>query len=500
MPLQTALQPLPLTFVFPLPPSLSLRSPQPTTCTVFSTPLPQSSSWTPTRKLKLVSRPLLLPPPLSAPSPALPLVVTTAMRHGRSATVSRHGNNSSSRSRRTSSRPHQQHTTTISSSSSRSSAPGRRPPSSSSTRPRRQRLAVSSGDDKNAAAAVEGAVDINLGADERLHKVLARLGVASRRQAEAWMTAGRVCVNGHIASEAGTTVNVWRDKIQVDGTDISTPSPTTAAVWLAIHKPRGYLSTMTSLSPATSKRHRQQQQHPISAATTRGGTDNNSEIADADGAKCKADKASLLRLLRDSSPRLRLPRSVSLESLVAAGVIEEDASGLVLVTNERGAIPPLVKPCNAHVQTWYVDVLDVPSVTQLRKLNGDVVLHDGGERVDARSNTHANRKRNITSSRNSSSSAPVRPVTSIVCSGRGDITRDQRGLMSRLEIRVRDSRHRVVRRVCEAAGLTVLRMSRRSFGPVLLGSLRSGGHRFLRPKEVKALKRGVSERTVKSWT
>lgn len=305
------------------------------------------------------------------------------------------------------------------------------------------------------------------------------------------MTAGRVRVNGHVASEAGTTVNVWRDKIQVDGTDICVPSPTSAAVWLAVHKPRGYLSTMASLSP--SKRHRLQ--HPTSTATARW-TD--SETIDG-GKGGKTDRASLLRLLRDSSPRLHLPRSVSLESLVAAGVIEENASGLVLVTNERGAIPPLVKPSNAHVQTWYVDVLDVPSVAQLRKLNGDVLLHDGGERVDARSNNNTHRKKNNNNG-SRSSSAPVRPVTSIVCSGRGDIARDQRGLMSRLEIRVRDSRHRVVRRVCEAAGLTVLRMSRRSFGPVLLGSLRTGGHRFLRPKEIKALKRGVSEHTVRSWT
>lgn len=63
---------------------------------------------------------------------------------------------------------------------------------------------------------------------------------------------------------------------------------------------------------------------------------------------------------------------------MAAGVIEEDASGLVLVMNGRGAIPQLFNPSNAYLQAWYIDVLDVPFVAQLRKLNVNVFLNDGG--------------------------------------------------------------------------------------------------------------------------
>lgn len=85
----------------------------------------------------------------------------------------------------------------------------------------------------------------------------------------------------------------------------------------------------------------------------------------------------------------------------------------------------------------------------------------------------------------------------IIGSGKGLISGKQMGLMTRLEVRIRDSRRRVISRLCEAADLSVIRMVRRSFGPVLLGKLRPGEHRKLLMKEVKALKRGVNEKNIK---
>ena len=52
---------------------------------------------------------------------------------------------------------------------------------------------------------------------ERLQKIIAKAGVASRREAEELITAGRVKVNGKIITALGTKASLARDKITVDG-------------------------------------------------------------------------------------------------------------------------------------------------------------------------------------------------------------------------------------------------------------------------------------------
>jgi 23S rRNA pseudouridine2605 synthase len=75
---------------------------------------------------------------------------------------------------------------------------------------------------------------------ERLQKVLARAGVASRRHAEELIAAGRVRVNGERVTLLGTRVDPERDAIAVDGQRIEAPRE---PVYLALHKPRGYVTT-----------------------------------------------------------------------------------------------------------------------------------------------------------------------------------------------------------------------------------------------------------------
>jgi len=77
-------------------------------------------------------------------------------------------------------------------------------------------------------------------ARERLQKVIAHAGVASRRKAEELITAGRVRVNGKIVTELGTKVDGRRDKIEVDGKRIVREKP----VYYLLHKPRGVVSTL----------------------------------------------------------------------------------------------------------------------------------------------------------------------------------------------------------------------------------------------------------------
>jgi len=78
---------------------------------------------------------------------------------------------------------------------------------------------------------------------ERLQKVLAHAGIASRRAAERLMLAGRVTVNGKIATELGVKVDPQRDAIKVDGHRIG-PAPS-RRTYLAFHKPRGVVTTMS---------------------------------------------------------------------------------------------------------------------------------------------------------------------------------------------------------------------------------------------------------------
>jgi 23S rRNA pseudouridine2605 synthase len=73
---------------------------------------------------------------------------------------------------------------------------------------------------------------------ERLQKVLARAGVASRRKCEELIRQGRVRVNGQVVTQLGTKVNQAQDTIEVDGRLVTSE----IKVYILLHKPRGYLS------------------------------------------------------------------------------------------------------------------------------------------------------------------------------------------------------------------------------------------------------------------
>jgi 23S rRNA pseudouridine2605 synthase len=75
---------------------------------------------------------------------------------------------------------------------------------------------------------------------ERLQKILARAGVASRRSAEELILGGRVRVNGKVVRELGTRADPRRDKVEVDARRIQAED----LVYIVLHKPRGYVSTV----------------------------------------------------------------------------------------------------------------------------------------------------------------------------------------------------------------------------------------------------------------
>jgi 23S rRNA pseudouridine2605 synthase len=76
---------------------------------------------------------------------------------------------------------------------------------------------------------------------ERLQKVLAKAGVASRRRAEELIRQGKVRVDGRIVTEMGTKVDSETQNIECDGVALVSREE---KVYILLHKPTGYLSTV----------------------------------------------------------------------------------------------------------------------------------------------------------------------------------------------------------------------------------------------------------------
>ena len=76
---------------------------------------------------------------------------------------------------------------------------------------------------------------------ERIQKILAQGGIASRRAAEKLITEGRVRVNGRVISELGAKADARKDKIEVDGKRVIAEHH----VYIVVHKPRGVVATMS---------------------------------------------------------------------------------------------------------------------------------------------------------------------------------------------------------------------------------------------------------------
>ena len=77
--------------------------------------------------------------------------------------------------------------------------------------------------------------------EERLQKLISSCGLASRRTAEAWITAGRVTVNG-VPAQLGDRADLDRDRVEVDGVPLR---PGGDRTYLMLYKPRGCVTTLS---------------------------------------------------------------------------------------------------------------------------------------------------------------------------------------------------------------------------------------------------------------
>lgn len=165
-------------------------------------------------------------------------------------------------------------------------------------------------------------------AEERLQKVLAHAGVASRRRAEEMIAEGRVRVNGEVVKQLGTKVNPRRDVIEVDGQPLGRPE---RLVYYLLNKPRGVLSA----------------------------------AQDVRGRKTVVD-------LVQSGARL-----------YPVGRLDLDSEGLMLLTNDGHLALRLAHPRYEHEKEYRVLVAGAPDAAALDRLREGVGL-EGGRTLPAR--------------------------------------------------------------------------------------------------------------------
>ena len=165
-------------------------------------------------------------------------------------------------------------------------------------------------------------------ASERLQKIIARAGIASRRRAEVLIADGRVTVNG-VRAGLGDSADARSDRIEIDGRPMGAAAP---AVHLAVHKPRGYLS---------------------SARDERG-------------------RRSVLALVDSGGERLW-----------PAGRLDVESEGLMILTNDGDWANRVLHP-RYETEREYAALVDPPPTRQqLQRLLNGVPLEDGSARLEA---------------------------------------------------------------------------------------------------------------------
>src|SRR5438067_8109186 len=159
--------------------------------------------------------------------------------------------------------------------------------------------------------------------EERLQKILAHAGVASRRKAEQLIAEGRVELNGKTVRELGTKANPRTDLIRVDGKLIAEPED---KVWFVLYKPAGCVTT----------------------------------LADPEG------RPTIAQYLKG------IP-----ERVYPVGRLDYDVEGALLVTNDGELAHQLMHPRSGVRRTYLAKVAGVPKMEQIARLVSGLRLEDG---------------------------------------------------------------------------------------------------------------------------
>ncbi|GAA3900555.1 pseudouridine synthase [Microbacterium invictum] len=158
---------------------------------------------------------------------------------------------------------------------------------------------------------------------QRLQKVLANAGVASRRVCEDYIVAGRVRVNGVVVTELGTRVDPESDLVDVDGTAIQLDA---TKRYVMLNKPTGVVSSM----------------------------------------KDDQGRPDLRRFTKDWPERL-----------YNVGRLDAETSGLLVLTNDGGLAHVLAHPSFGVTKVYIAKVEDRVTPQTIAKLTAGIELDDG---------------------------------------------------------------------------------------------------------------------------
>ncbi len=155
---------------------------------------------------------------------------------------------------------------------------------------------------------------------ERLQKILAAAGLASRRKAEELIAAGLVSVNGHTITEPGTKADPRLDEIRVDGKLLRGPE---RHVYLAVYKPKGHMTT----------------------------------VSDPEG------RPTVMDLLKGVDERV-----------FPVGRLDYMSEGLLLLTNDGDLMAQLTRAGSHVAKTYMVKVSGKPGEEEIDKLRNGIML------------------------------------------------------------------------------------------------------------------------------
>ncbi|MDU0347930.1 pseudouridine synthase [Actinomyces sp. MRS3W] len=268
----------------------------------------------------------------------------------------------------------------------------------------------------DAPDAAAGAADPYTVGGERLQKVLAHAGVASRRVCEELIAAGRVSVDGVRVTEPGVRVNPATQEIRVDGSRVLTDPD---ILTIMLHKPAGVVTTMD----------------------------------DPEGRPTVAEFAE--RYLAEHADELGGAAKTAALRLVHVGRLDAETEGLLLLSNDGELTHRLTHPSYEVAKTYVAIVEGHVAPWVPRKLKRGIELEDGPIAADR------------------------------------VVVKDSGPTGSIVEITLHSGRNRIVRRMLDAVGHPVIRLSRTRLGPLTLGGLRPGAMRALTGEEINALQREV---------
>jgi pseudouridine synthase len=179
---------------------------------------------------------------------------------------------------------------------------------------------------------------------------------------------------------------------------------------------------------------------------------------------------NVLTRFTDAAGRPTLADYVDIPDIYAAGRLDKDSEGLLILTDDGGLNARLTQPQYAHPRTYWVQVERIPDTKALRQLEVGVVIKGKKTRP-------ATAKRLPTPP-----DIPPRPVP----------VRFRKNVPTAwLELTLTEGRNRQVRRMTAAVGHPTLRLVRWAVGPITLAGLAPGGVQPLDAAEIRSLWRSI---------